>query len=277
MAVAVPASKQAEYLRIAKSKIKDPGAGTRRWLIYGRKKQGKTTFLSSIPHRADGGPNMLVLDFEQGHGTKEIPEGDIKVWPIFKWEDTQEAMKAVQTGKLPYEWVALDNMGRAANMALRFVMRTSEERDLDRIPGQVQKRDYGKSGELLKGMLYNFHTLPINVIYTAPERVETGNWNDGDEDDDVDTAAAKFVPDLPKGARGALNDIVDVIGRIYVVRIKGKNRKTGKEVTVVRRRLWINPSDVYDTGYRSKHKLPDYLASPTIPRLEQLISTGKVE
>jgi hypothetical protein len=272
--VAKPKTKQ-DYQRIALSKIGPPGELHRRWLVYGRYKTGKSSFLATVPPRADGKPNVLILDAEQGHGTKALDPAKVKVWKIFKWEDIDEAQRTIQFAELPYEWVGVDNMSRISNMALRRVMRLGEERDLDRIPGQVEKRDYGKAGELVKGLLFNLHTTPANIIYTAGDRFDTGlGWQE--EDDDSEQAQGKFVPDLPKGARAALNQIVDVIGRLYVVRTRVVHPKTKKEVEIKQRRLWLSPSDSYDTGYRSQHRLPDYLKGPTVPRLEQLIKEGKI-
>lgn len=264
---------RADYAAIARSKIRDPGEGEfRRWLVYGRYKVGKTTMASTAP-------NMLIIDPE--NGTKEVPTGKAMVWPTSQWSDYDQVFKALQTGELTnkngekFEWVCLDNMTRVANMALRYVMKMGEERDLDRIPGLVQKQDYGKAGELLKGLLWNLHTLPMNVLYTAGDRVDSGvAWGES-EDEDAEEVEVKFVPDLPKGARASLNQIVDVIGRLYTVKVTGTN-KAGKEVSGRQRRLWIAPSDKYDTGYRSQHRLPEYLKGPTVPKLEELISTGKV-
>jgi hypothetical protein len=264
----------ADYKRLAVSKITDPGEVDHRWLIYGRYKTGKSTFLSTVPPRPDGKPNILIIDAEQGHGTKALPQGTAKVWKVYNWQDVEEAVRTIQYGDLPYRWIGIDNMSRISNMALRYVMKMGEERDLDRIPGQVERRDYGKAGELVKGLLFNLHTLPKSLIYTAGDRFDTGQgWQD--EDDDAEAAVGKFVPDLPKGARAALNQIVDMIGRIYVVKVTGTT-KSGKEVTGRQRRLWLSPSDSYDTGYRSQYTLPDFLKGPTVPKLEQLIKTGKV-
>lgn len=74
-----------------------------------------------------------------------------------------------------------------------------------------------------------------------------------------------FIPDLPKGVRGAANSIVDVIGRLYVV----KNDEGKAE-----RRLWIGESLKYDTGYRSDFVLEDMVKNPTVPKLVRLIRTG---
>ena len=257
------------YAAIAKRKLKKPGAQEpHRILVYGRNKKGKTTFSAS-------GPRTLVLDPERG--TKELKGDGTLVWPVNEWADIDEAYQFLKTGDAQdsFDWISVDGLTRINNMALRYVMKQAEERDLERQPGFVQMRDYGKSGELMKGMLYNFHALPYGIVYTAQERQES-TADFGVEDEDVESADIRYVPDLPKGVRSAVNGIVDVIGRIYTVKVTGTSKKTGEEVTGTQRRLWIAPTENQDTGYRSKHRLPSYLKGPTVPRLLEMIEHGKV-
>lgn len=242
-----------------------------RLLIYSRNKKGKTTFAKSAS------PRTLILDPEQG--TSEMRESNPHVWPIDQWSDTDEAyqflrhinkcpFKACPQGKdHPFDWCSPDGLTKMNNMALKYVMKVAEERSLDRIPGMVQQRDYGKSGELMKEMLNKCHNLQMIVVFTAQERMEEAK--DSEEDTDIDTegASAAFVPDLPKGVRSAANSIVDVIGRLYVVRDVENDNKA-------ERRLWIGESIKYDTGYRSDHLLPDMVRNPTIPKMVRLIRTG---
>lgn len=257
-----------DYAQIAAKKLKKPGqAEKHRILVYGRNKKGKTTFGAS-------GPKTLVLDPERG--TKELKDDGTLVWPVNEWADIDEAYQFLKTQEAmdQFEWVSVDGLTRINNMALRYVMKQAEERDLERQPGFVQMRDYGKSGELMKGMLYNFHALPYGIVYTAQERTETAG-DFGVDDEDVEATDIRYVPDLPKGVRSAVNGIVDVIGRIYTVKVTGTN-KEGKEVSGTQRRLWIAPVENQDTGYRSKHRLPSYVKGPTVPRLLEMIETGKV-
>jgi hypothetical protein len=255
-----PVAKKVDYAAIAAKKIRKPGEGHKRILIYARNKKGKTFTGSTAP-------KTLVLDPEKGTGA--LPD-TADVWPIDKWDDMSEAFKFLRFSDHDYEWVNVDGLTRINNMALRYVMNQQEERDMDRIPGQVQQRDYGKSGELLKGMLFNFHTLPMGVVYTAQERQEIPGEFDS-EDEDSEQADARFVPDLPKGVRSSVNAIVDCIGRLYTVKID--DPKT-PDLQIVQRRLHIGTSEAFDTGIRSKHKLPDMIKNPTIPKLVRLMNTG---
>lgn len=257
-----PAAKTKDYKAIAAKKIRKPGEKPKRVLIYARNKKGKTTLGSSAP-------KTLVLDPEGG---AEALDPNTEIYPIDRWEDLNEAFLFLRSGQHSYDWVNVDGLTRINNMALRYIMGQQEERDLDRIPGQVQQRDYGKSGELMKGMLFNFHTLPLGVVYTAQERMEIPGEFDT-EDDDEEQAEARYVPDLPKGVRSSVNAIVDCIGRLYTVKLE---HPKDPELKVVQRRLYIGSSDAFDTGIRSKHKLPDMIKNPTIPKLVQLMDNGVI-
>ena len=101
-------------------------------------------------------------------------------------------------------------------------------------------------------------------VFTAQER-QDGAYDDSD-DADSEEASIAYIPDLPRGVRGVANSLVDVIGRLYVVK-----SDSGK----AERRLWIGESVKYDTGYRSDFVLPETLRNPTVPKLVRLIRTGK--
>lgn len=256
-----------DYAAIARSKITRPSQSTRkpRFLIYARNKKGKTTFCTS-----PGQGKVLIIDPEDG--TEGMVSKDPHVWRINSWPEMDDVYHFLKTGKHDYSWVAIDGLTRIANMSLKFVMSQMEETDLTRKPGMVQMQDYGKSGELIKGMLWNFHSLPMGVIFTAQERVMEVKDDPEADDEDAEAPSIMYVPDLPKGARGAVNSIVDVIGRLYTVRLE--HPKTG--LKVVQRRLWLEPHEAYDTGYRSDFVLPPYVKGPTIPKLLQLLREGKV-
>lgn len=247
-----------DYAALAAKHISRPAETQRypKFLIYGRNKKGKTTFSLS-----GGIEKTLILDPEDG--TDEMKSSNPHVWKITRWEDIDDAFNFIKYGQHPYQWISVDGLTRYSNMALKYVMKLQEEKSLDRIPGMVQLKDYGKAGELMKDFLTRLHNLPVGVIFTAQERMMESS--DSEEDEDAGGEDALFIPDLPKGVRSYVNSIVDVIGRIYVV-------KDDDDKYV--RRLWIGESLKYDTGYRSDHVLEPYLENPTVIRLTRLIRTG---
>jgi hypothetical protein len=260
--------KRKDYAAIGLARITSPtkmSAAPPRILVYGRNKKGKTTFCTT-----PGKGKVLIADPEDG--TARMVRRDPDVWPVRKWEDLDELYNFLRLGKHTYEWAAIDGLTRMHHMALRFVMNMAAERSLDTKPSLVHPRHYGQAGELTKEMLWQFHQLPIGIVYTAQERMVDSSGS-GDEDEESEEVAAQFVPDLPKGARASLNSIVDVIGRIYTV--KAPSTKD-PEKEVIQRRLWLEPHPSYDTGYRSDYAsiMPQYLKNPTISRLVQLMMEG---
>jgi hypothetical protein len=274
-----------DYAAIARAKIARPGTGRMpRYLVYGRNKKGKTRFCATAP-------NVLILDPEDG--TTAETKLDPDVWPISQWTDLDDVYNAIKSGIKspktgePYKWVALDGMTRMLSMALDFVSRQQAERDLTRQPGMIDKRTYGQANKMIEGVLHNLHSLRnVGLIFTAQERVvEIENMEDLGDDDDATPASFMYVPDLTKGARAPLNQVVDVIGRIYVVRgdfeIKRRVKQGDKTViktveTHTQRRLFIGPHEMYDTGIRTGYSLPDFIKEPTVASLTRAMREGKV-
>lgn len=255
-----------DYSAIAKKRIQRPASIERlpKFHIYARNKKGKTTFGLTA-----GVDKTLVLDPE--HGTDMMNAKNPHVWPIERWEDMDDAWNFIRLGDHNYEWIVVDGLTKLSNMALKYTMRIQEERSIDRIPGLVQQRDYGKAGEVMKTMLDNFHALRYGVVFTSQERMQ--ETQDSEEDEDIEQEGAEFVPDLPKGVRGHVNSLVDVIGRIYVVKVESTKNP---EVMLAQRRMWLGESLKYDTGYRSDYTLPDMIKNPTLPKLVTLMREGKL-
>jgi hypothetical protein len=240
-----------------------------RFLIYARNKKGKTRFSATAP-------NVLVLDPEAGTDYEKKINPD--VWHASSWDDVQEFYDFMKNwGKgpsgQPYEWVALDGFTKIHNLALTWVRGKATESSLTRKPEAVTTPDYGKAGELVKGLLHNFHMLShVGIVITAQERMMEVEADDTEADPDEQSGSYLFVPDLPKGTRASVNAVVDVIGRLYTVQIQDP-RDPAKEL--IERRLWLSPSVKFDTGFRSEYNLPNMLRQPSVPRLEQLIKTGR--
>jgi hypothetical protein len=273
----VASKNERDYLAAARKSINRPQDITAylKYLIYARNKKGKTRFSLS-----GGIDRTLLIDPEKGSDT--MRQLNPWRWPITKWQDMQDCWGAIRTMKLspklltgkgpdePFSIFAVDGTTKLNNMALRYIMSVQEQRDLDRKPGIIDRRDYNKSGELMKDMMNNFLNLQATVVFTAQERMITADAGDNEEDDE----STFFVPDLPNGVRAALNSIVDVIGRLYVVHVDLKSGETRAQ-----RRLQIGIHERYDTGFRSDYgdDIPEFLRYPTLPKLEKLLLTGSVK
>lgn len=270
-----------DYLALARKVGTTPSRqkSFRKIFVYARNKKGKTKLGLSV-----GRDNIVFADPEMG--TALMLKEDPFLWPIEKWEDLQDLYGACRTGKLspnhlvqgesstPFSWVSPDGLTKMHNMALKYVMKVQELKDLDRQPGMVQRQDYGKANELMKQMIINFQTLKMNVYYTAQEKMMTADGkHDFSEDDDEDSmdVEAYFVPALPDGVRGYINSQAEVIGRLYVVAVDDPKNADKK---VKQRRLQIGLHDKYDTGFRSDWALPDVIRRPSLPKLVKLIEEG---
>lgn len=276
-----------DYTAIAKRRITNPATSVRspRLFIYGRNKKGKTRFCTSAP-------NVLILDPEDG--TEREKKTNPDTWPVDTWEDLVDAAgflksranKSPITGK-PYEWCAWDGTTRIAKIALNFIRSQEQARDLTRKPTDVKIQDYGRANTMISEAVHQFHALrSIGLIFTAQERmVEIANMDDLGEDDEATPAGYMYVPDLPKGARSPFNEVVDLIGRVYVVRgdfteirrVRSGGVVKEKEITTTaQRRVYIGPHEMYDTGYRSDFVLPPFIINPTVTKLVTAMHEGKV-
>jgi hypothetical protein len=233
--------------------------GRGKLLIYSRHKKGKTLFCMTAP-------DVLIIDPE--HGTDPFPQRAPKVFHVETWADIDDIYRYLRHSEHDFEWVGVDGVTKLHSMALRHVRKEEEERNLDRQPGLVTRRDYGRAGELIKDMIINFHNLPMGVVFTAQERIiEAGG--DDEEDSNGETSETLYVPDLPKSARGFLNTAVDLIGRLYVHPVRVK--RGDKVVMKNQRRLYVDTHTRYETGYRSDFELPPTIKNPTVPKLMALL------
>lgn len=278
------AQPQKDYLAIARKKMTRPSEMTPKWriFVYSRQKKGKTRFLISADEGEAG--KILIADSERGTDKYRGAGLNPHVWPINRWEDTQELWGALRTGELspktaglgksakPYAWVGIDTMTKIHNYALRYVMGIREEAQLDKKPGLVSKQDHGKAGELSKELVLKLDALPnIGVLWTAQEKIKT--LGDNEEEDELDEVSTWTIPELPDGVRSYLNANCDVIGRLYVAKAEFK-APDGGVVEKNQRRMWLGAHPRYDTGYRSEFELPDLLKNPTVPLLVKTMMEG---
>jgi hypothetical protein len=264
------------YSALAKQHIRMPDTDKPRMpriLVYGRNKKGKTTFGNSAP-------DVLALDPD------DQPKALRPTWPIEQWEDMHEAYLYLRAGNHPYKWINVDGLSKIYVYALRWVRRESEERAkaMDKKPGMKKIQHYGWANDLFETMLNNFHSLrDLGIVFTAQERmVGVSELDDNTDDDDYTPTSYQYVVHLPKGARAPLNAIVDLTGRIYVVRGDFERRvKVNGEWEIQeyrkQRRLLIGVDDMYETGYRSDFVLPDIIEDPTVKKVVRALRTGVVK
>lgn len=265
---------KSEYSKIAKQKIRHPGEGPRepRLLVYGRNKKGKTTFGNSAP-------DVLHLDPD------DQPKALKPTWPINRWEDMHEAYQYLRAGDHPYRWINMDGLTGIYQNAFNFIARQKAEREMTQRPEKKDpRRIYGQANQIFETMLGNFHSLRnMGIVFTAHEKmVGVTELDDMADDEDFTPTTYQYIVSLPKGARAAINGLVDLTGRIYVVRgnferrVKVDGKWTTEEYTK-QRRLFIGVDEMYETGYRSEHLLPDIIEDPTVRRVVRALRTGEIK
>lgn len=270
------AVKASDYSKIAAQRIRMPETDQPRMprlLVYGRNKKGKTRFGNTAP-------DVLHIDPD------DQPSALRPTWPINRWEDLNEVYLYLRDGKHPYRWVNLDGVTKIYSYAMRWVMRQSDERAkaMDKQPERKGIQHYGRANEIFETMLHNFHSLrDIGIVITAQEKmVGVSELDDNTDDEDFTPTSYQYIVALPKGARAPLNAMVDLTGRIYVVRGEFERRvKRNGNVEVEeytkQRRLLIGVDDMYETGYRSDFTLPDIINDPTVNKVVRALRTGVIK
>jgi len=76
---------------------------------------------------------------------------------------------------------------------------------------------------------------------------------------------------MSPSVRAALTPAVDIIGRIYVKEVMG--REEGKKKTIYQRRLLVGPHETYTTGDRSG-LMPNILVNPNLTKIINRLKEG---
>ena len=135
---------------------------------------------------------------------------------------------------------------------MSFVLGEAEERDPTREKAMPDKRSWGRAGQLVKGMTLAYRNLPMNVIFTAQERV----IRDQDTEEIVD-----ITVDLPAGCRGTVMGAVGILGRMMPKEVRVKS--DGKVKKEWMDNLITAKHEVMRTKDRS-NQLPGILREPTM-------------
>lgn len=183
-------------------------------VIYGPGGAGKTTLVGTMPGRG------LVIDIPQIEGGDFVlaDKADrIDVIRVESWVKVtgspveqpglQEVFNFLKYQNHGYKWVAIDSLTGWTELAKRKVV-GERPNALVLDPHKVTQPEWGTIGGLIAEMIYQFHTLPIHVLWTAQERSYGG---------DKDPAEAHFIgPSTSPAALQALLPPQMLIGRIYM-------------------------------------------------------------
>lgn len=222
-------------------------------LVYGKNKKGKTRFASTAP-------NILIIDIDE-EGTRSAAGSGADVLEVSTFDEVAHIFWWLKAGNHEYDAVAVDTITALANAAMRKVLGESEDRDPTRESAMPDRRTYGRSNQLVKGLLLDFRNLPMHVIFLAQERTM--------KDDDDEEATTFHTVDLSPGTRATALGSVGIIGRIYLREAPQK----GKSKTKWEARMLVGPHEDYDSGNRVEG-LPTIMRNPTMPRIIEAWATN---
>lgn len=227
---------------------------TVRAVIYGNGGTGKTTLLGTIPGRG------LIIDIPQIEGGDFVLTGkenidvirienwlkqeDEKTKQMLKW-GLQEVYDWLAYTAHGYKWVAIDSLTAMTELAIRKIIRERPS-ILALDPHKVTQPEWGQVGRLVSEMIYQFHKLPIHIIWTAQERPYGG---------EKDPPEAHFVgPSTSPAALAALIPPQVLVGRLTVV-------EGSKD-----RHLTVGANGKYKTKIRTKpnRDMPDVILRPNL-------------
>lgn len=212
-------------------------------VIYGRGGAGKTTLLGTMPGKG------LVIDVPQVEGGTSVladKSEKIDVAPVLKWEDLDDFYRHLRSGEHDYKWVALDTISACQELAKR---KTIKERDLASDPHQVTMQDWGKIGQLMSELIYQYRLLRnLHVIALAQEKRR-----------ESDDGTVELVPNVSPMTLDALLPPQTLVGRLFVAQADDENGVPRWE-----RRLRVGTHERFTTKVRNVkgRELPAVIREP---------------
>lgn len=216
-------------------------------LPYGNPGTGKTRLSATAP-------NVLIIDTNE-QGTRSAVGSGATVVEAESWDDVADAYWWMKSGKHKFESLAIDGLPGMQRMAMDFVLGEAEARNPDRPSKQPDKRDYGRAGTLMAGMLLAYRNLPMHVIMTSTVRTI--------KDDDTGEVVS-ITLDLPAQVRGVALGCCGIMGPM--VPTQRKVRSNGRIKKVWTDTMHVGPDSVYETKDRT-NVLGPVILRPTIPMM----------
>jgi phage nucleotide-binding protein len=200
--------------------------------LYARNKVGKTKFACSSPLRT------LIIDCnEKGYATVR-KQDNVDIYELSKWEQIDGIYWHLKKGDHPYKVIVIDTITMLASIGMRWVLKDDVDRDANKDPIAPSRLSYQKLGQLLEEQIIRFRDLPYHIIFCAQEK------SSGTEDEDGNTVM-EIHPELSPKPRSVLLSATNLIGRLYVREVEGKDGKK-----VMQRRMITQAMPKYAAGGR---------------------------
>lgn len=222
-----------------------------RALVYGKNGSEKTRFLATAPR-------CLIIDVNE-EGTKSVRTfSGVDVYPVRSFDQMTYVYWYLREMNHPYLSFGIDTTTQMQMLAIKHVLGEAEDRDPNRDPATMSRREWGQVAELLKPLILDFRNLRMHCIFLAQERKYV----------DEDTESYEIVPEISPASRGTLTASVDLIGRSYKKQVRGVRKK--REVKLWEPRLLVGPHDEYTTKDRVTEGQANVIRRPTVPKIMEM-------
>lgn len=200
--------------------------------IYARNKVGKTVFAcsSDLP--------TLVIDCNERGFASVRKRPNVSVYKLTTWDQLDPIYWYLRNGNHQYKVVVIDTITMLASVGMKWVLKDDYDRDMNRDPLTPDRRSYLKLGEILTDAIIKFRNLPYHIIFNAQEKVTT-------EEDEEGNTSLETHPELSPKPRSVLLSATNLIGRLYVAEVEGKDGKKKME-----RRMLLGSRPKYASGGR---------------------------
>lgn len=180
-------------------------------------------------------------------------------WDIKTTADMDEAYKWLRDeGHKEYRWVIIDTIGGAQRILQRSALNVSYKANPSKRDPDVPSMDVHQKAQIQTiKFVMQFNDLPMHVIYTAhPMHLEDGEGE-------------PYILPYVHGGKGEVAQ--QTLGHMNVAGYGVMKEVNGKEV----RRMHFRNVGPY-RGKDRFTKLPPYLDNPTVPQIEELITSTAV-
>ena len=189
------------------------------------------------------------------------PEGTISAkmfgstaeeWRIESWTEHNKAFAYLRDGgikELGLNWVIVDNISEAQNLALFETMALARARNKNLDEFVPSQQDYQRSQNMMKVMVKKFHDLPVNILWTS--------WQAIQEDRDGEIFYAPAI----HGQQGSLAQTI--AGYMNIVGY-------GEVVEDGVRRVWFSHAEAF-RGKDRFNVLGDFRDRLTVPKMQSLV------
>jgi len=232
-------------------------------LFVGRSGTGKTTLASTFPK-----PLLHIDVRDEGYDSIADLGDEVKTITVTEWEEIEQLYWYLRSGEHPFKSVAIDPVSQLQDLGLSHVLKMSGKGSGDFISRGV----YGDVSKMMKTWLLNYRDLPLNVAFTAQDRVSVE-----DEDDEDEQLSPEVGPSVMPSVAKALNGMVKVIGYTFIKEVAKKQEgKISKEPEFW---LRVGPHAIYVTKIRNPRdtKPPEAIPNPTYDKIVSVMKGDYVE